>query len=73
MNNTKKYENNTELAIQATGLVKKFGDNFAVDGVDLEVRKGTVYGFLGPNGAGKTTTIRMLATLLQVDGGYANY
>lgn len=71
MKNSKNYENNTELAIKATGLVKKFGDNRAVDGVDLEVQKGTVYGFLGPNGAGKTTTIRMLATLLQIDGGSA--
>lgn len=60
-----------DLAVQATGLVKRFGDNLAVDGVDLEVRSGGVYGFLGPNGAGKTTTIRMLATLLRPDGGEA--
>ena len=54
----------TNLAIEASGLVKTFGDVRAVDGVDLAVRRGSVYGVLGPNGAGKTTTIRMLATLL---------
>ena len=59
------------LAIEATGLVKRFGDVRAVDGVDLAVRRGSVYGVLGPNGAGKTTTIRMLATLLQPDAGEA--
>jgi ABC-2 type transport system ATP-binding protein len=59
------------LAIEATGLVKTFGDTRAVDGVDLAVRTGTVYGVLGPNGAGKTTTIRMLATLLRPDAGSA--
>ena len=56
-------------AVEAHGLVKDFGDNRAVDGVDLTVAAGTVYGVLGPNGAGKTTTIRMLATLLRPDGG----
>jgi len=59
------------LAIEATGLVKVFGDTRAVDGVDLAVRSGSVYGVLGPNGAGKTTTIRMLATLLRPDEGTA--
>jgi ABC-2 type transport system ATP-binding protein len=59
------------LAIEATGLVKSFGDTRAVDGVDLAVRRGSVYGVLGPNGAGKTTTIRMLATLLRPDAGSA--
>jgi ABC-2 type transport system ATP-binding protein len=59
------------LAIEATGLVKTFGDVRAVDGVDLAVRTGSVYGVLGPNGAGKTTTIRMLATLLRPDEGSA--
>src|SRR6478609_1802158 len=59
------------LAVRAEGLVKTFGDNRAVDGVDLQVDAGTVYGVLGPNGAGKTTTIRMLATLLRPDGGHA--
>ncbi|MFD6800281.1 ATP-binding cassette domain-containing protein [Streptomyces cyaneofuscatus] len=61
----------TELAIETTGLVKVFGENRAVDGVDLAVPTGTVYGVLGPNGAGKTTTVRMLATLLRPDGGFA--
>ncbi|MER6016692.1 ATP-binding cassette domain-containing protein [Streptomyces anulatus] len=61
----------TELAIETTGLVKVFGDNRAVDGIDLAVPTGTVYGVLGPNGAGKTTVVRMLATLLRPDGGTA--
>ncbi|MGH9187742.1 MAG: ATP-binding cassette domain-containing protein [Acidimicrobiales bacterium] len=51
--------------------MKVFGETRAVDGVDLGVRAGTVYGLLGPNGAGKTTTIRVLATLLGLDGGRA--
>src|SRR5680860_767076 len=61
----------TPLAIEATGLVKVFGDTRAVDGVDLAVRTGSVYGVLGPNGAGKSTTIRMLATLIRPDAGTA--
>jgi ABC-2 type transport system ATP-binding protein len=61
----------TSPAIEARGLVKTFGDVRAVDGVDLTVAGGSVYGVLGPNGAGKTTTIRMLATLLRPDGGSA--
>ena len=63
--------NNSNLAIEASGLVKSFGETRAVDGVDLAVRTGSVYGVLGPNGAGKTTTIRMLATLLRPDAGSA--
>ncbi|MGH2952766.1 MAG: ATP-binding cassette domain-containing protein [Solirubrobacterales bacterium] len=59
------------LAVEASGLAKSFGDVQAVDGVDLAVRRGSVYGVLGPNGAGKTTTIRMLATLLRPDSGSA--
>jgi ABC-2 type transport system ATP-binding protein len=59
------------LAIEASGLMKSFGSVRAVDGVDLAVRSGSVYGVLGPNGAGKTTTIRMLATLLRPDAGSA--
>ena len=59
------------LAIETSGLVKMFGDTRAVDGVDLAVPAGTVYGVLGPNGAGKTTAVRMLATLLRPDGGEA--
>ena len=49
--------------IKADGLVKRFGDFTAVDGLSIEVRKGEIFGFLGPNGAGKTTTIRMLTTI----------
>ena len=60
-----------ELAIETHGLVKTFGATRAVDGIDLAVRPGTVYGVLGPNGAGKTTTIRVLATLLKPDAGTA--
>ncbi|QYG95155.1 ATP-binding cassette domain-containing protein [Iamia sp. SCSIO 61187] len=58
-------------AIEARGLVKRFGDTVAVDGLDLTVPTGGVYGVLGPNGAGKTTTLRMLATLSVPDGGEA--
>lgn len=61
----------SDWAVEAHGLVKVFGENRAVDGVDLNVRAGTVYGVLGPNGAGKSTTISMLATLLRPDGGEA--
>src|SRR5688500_16860181 len=59
------------LAIEAAGLAKSFGETRAVDGVDLAVPEGTIYGVLGPNGAGKTTTIRMLATLIEPDAGSA--
>ncbi|MGZ5338713.1 MAG: ATP-binding cassette domain-containing protein [Thermoleophilaceae bacterium] len=59
------------LAVEATGLMKAFGETRAVDGVDLAVSRGSVYGVLGPNGAGKTTTIRMLATLIAPDAGSA--
>jgi ABC-2 type transport system ATP-binding protein len=58
-------------AIETYDLVKAFGATRAVNGVDLSIARGTVYGLLGPNGAGKTTTIRMLATLLKPDGGSA--
>jgi ABC-2 type transport system ATP-binding protein len=58
-------------AIHATGLVKTFGQLRAVDGVDLEVSQGEVFGVLGPNGAGKTTALKMLATLLPIDAGQA--
>ncbi|MFD4195756.1 ATP-binding cassette domain-containing protein [Amycolatopsis thermoflava] len=59
------------LAIQAEGLVKRFGGTTALNGVDLEVPTGKVVGVLGPNGAGKTTTVRILATLLRPDAGHA--
>lgn len=60
-----------DVAVRAEGLVKRFGDNVAVDHVDLEIERGIVYGVLGPNGAGKTTTLSMLATLLTIDEGRA--
>ena len=56
--------NETTPAVLAEDLVKTFGDQRAVDRVDLEVRRGEVFGVLGPNGAGKTTMLKMLATLL---------
>jgi ABC-2 type transport system ATP-binding protein len=59
------------LAIEATGLAKSFGATRAVDGIDLAVPEGAIYGVLGPNGAGKTTVIRMLATLISPDAGSA--
>jgi ABC-2 type transport system ATP-binding protein len=59
-------------AVRAEGLVKAFGDFRAVDGIDLEVRQGEIFGVLGPNGAGKTTMLRMLATLLAIDAGRAS-
>src|SRR6478735_7415419 len=61
-----------QLAVRASGLVKQFGDHRAVDGIDLTVHRGEVFGVLGPNGAGKTTTLKMLATLLPMDGGEAS-
>jgi ABC-2 type transport system ATP-binding protein len=60
-----------EWAVEAHELVKVFGENRAVDNINLFVPTGRVYGLLGPNGAGKTTAIRMLATLLRPDGGSA--
>jgi daunorubicin resistance ABC transporter ATP-binding subunit len=59
------------MAVRADNLIKQFGDFRAVDGIDLHVRQGEIFGVLGPNGAGKTTTLRMLATLLPIDGGRA--
>jgi len=59
------------IAIQATNLVKKYGEVIALDGLSLEVEQGTVFGLLGPNGAGKTTTVRVLTTLLSPDSGTA--
>ncbi|MBO3740110.1 ABC transporter ATP-binding protein [Actinoplanes flavus] len=58
-------------AIDAEGLIKRFGAVTALDGLDLRVRTGEVHGFLGPNGAGKTTTIRVLLGLMRADGGSA--
>src|SRR4051812_43619057 len=56
-------------AIEARGLVKRYRRAAVVDGVDLTVRRGDIYGFLGPNGAGKTTTLRMLLALVRPDAG----
>jgi ABC-2 type transport system ATP-binding protein len=60
-----------DAVIDVRGLVKTFGPNRALDGLDLEVRSGEVHGFLGPNGAGKSTTIRALLGLLRISGGTA--
>ncbi|MEQ1787279.1 MAG: ATP-binding cassette domain-containing protein [Acidimicrobiales bacterium] len=60
-----------EAAIKARGLVRRFGDFAAVDGIDLDIQPGEIYGFLGPNGAGKSTTVRVLCTLIAPDGGSA--
>ena len=58
-------------SVVVESLVKSFGDFIAVDRINLEVRKGEVFGFLGPNGAGKSTTIRMLCGLLKPTSGHA--
>ena len=60
-----------DTTIEAHGLVKRFGDTTALGGVDLAARTGTVLAVLGPNGAGKTTAVRILATLIEPDGGRA--
>lgn len=58
-----------ELAVEARGLVKRFGERRVVDGVELAVPRGAIYGVLGPNGAGKSTTLRMLLGIIEPDGG----
>ncbi|NGO69061.1 ATP-binding cassette domain-containing protein [Streptomyces boncukensis] len=58
-------------SVEAEGLLKTYGDKRALDGFDLAVPSGTVYGLLGPNGAGKTTAVRILTTLIRLDGGWA--
>ncbi|WP_018686706.1 daunorubicin resistance protein DrrA family ABC transporter ATP-binding protein [Actinokineospora enzanensis] len=58
-------------AVVAEGLRKRYGDKYALDGFDLEVRPGVVHGLLGPNGAGKTTAVRILSTLVRLDEGTA--
>ncbi|HEX2895809.1 MAG TPA: ABC transporter ATP-binding protein [Marmoricola sp.] len=60
-----------EVVVSASGLVKRFGPVAALDGLDLEVRRGEVHGFLGPNGAGKSTTIRIMLGLVRKSGGEA--
>jgi daunorubicin resistance ABC transporter ATP-binding subunit len=62
---------NNGIAVEAEGIVKTFGDVVALDGLDLEVERATVFGLLGPNGAGKTTLVRVLATLLEPNAGRA--
>jgi len=62
--------NGNDLAIEARGLVKRFDGFTAVDGVDLSVPAGSIFGILGPNGAGKTTTLRMLLGIIDPDEGY---
>ncbi len=57
------------LAIEARGLVKRFDKTLAVDGVDISIPEGAIYGILGPNGAGKTTTLRMLLGIIEPDCG----
>lgn len=61
----------TDLAVETINLVKTFGNTKAIDGIDLSVVRGSIYGLLGPNGAGKTTTVRVLATLLRPSAGSA--
>jgi oleandomycin transport system ATP-binding protein len=67
-----RYDATTTNAIEAAGLVKRFGQTTALDGVDLVARQGRVLGVLGPNGAGKTTAVRILATLPRPDDGQAS-
>jgi ABC-2 type transport system ATP-binding protein len=61
----------TPLAVQASGLVKRYGEVLAVDGLDLDIPAGQFFGLLGPNGSGKTSTIHMLATLIRPSAGAA--
>ncbi len=61
----------SEPAVEAAGLEKSYGDVRVLDGVDLSVRRGSVFALLGPNGAGKTTTVKILSTLIAPDGGSA--
>ncbi len=60
---------NRTLAIDVRGLTKRFGRKTAVNGIDIQIPEGEVWGFIGPNGSGKTTTIRLLCGLLRADGG----
>ncbi|MDJ1138480.1 ATP-binding cassette domain-containing protein [Streptomyces iconiensis] len=60
-----------DFSVLAEGLRKTYGDKRALDGLDLAVQRGSVHGLLGPNGAGKTTAVRILSTLIRLDGGHA--
>ncbi|MDT4911414.1 MAG: type transport system ATP-binding protein [Pseudonocardiales bacterium] len=62
-------DESSEVAVRTAGLTRRFGDQTAVDAVDLIVPRGAIYGFLGPNGSGKTTTIRVLLGLIAADAG----
>src|ERR1700730_17608785 len=59
----------TRSVIAVSGLRKAYGDKTVLDGIDLDVRAGTVFSLLGPNGAGKRTTVNVLTTLMKIDGG----
>ncbi|WP_368904569.1 ATP-binding cassette domain-containing protein [Taklimakanibacter lacteus] len=72
MTNLQSRDERTLPAVSARGLVKRFGELRAVDGIDLDVPRGMIFAILGPNGAGKTTLMRMLATLLTPDDGSAS-
>lgn len=61
--------NDKDRSIVAEGIARYFADVKAVDGVDLNIESGRVFGFLGPNGSGKTTTVKMLSTILAPTGG----
>ena len=61
----------SSTAIEVRGLTKRYGDVQALDGIDLVVPRGTVFGLLGPNGAGKTTAVRVLTTTVRPDSGHA--
>jgi ABC-2 type transport system ATP-binding protein len=61
-----------DVAVRAVGLIRRFGPTVAIDGLDLSVRRGEIYGFLGPNGAGKSTVVRILCTLLRPSAGTAS-
>jgi ABC-2 type transport system ATP-binding protein len=71
MGNNNRFLKNPEFAMQVNGLTKSYGNVRALQGIDLEVKLGEIFGFLGPNGAGKTTTIRCLLDMIRPDGGQA--
>ena len=68
---TREGNDRAAAAVRAEALVREFNGKTAVDGIDLEIHRGEIYGFLGPNGAGKSTTVRVLCTLLSPSAGRA--